>query len=431
MVNHEGYINTILVLRNDTSTNWEKSNYKFQTGEVGLEIDGQKVKMKIGIEGKTWSELDYFGGSENQYLEFNSKAELDAYEGVVNPGDVAVIKTLISGEDNYSYTSYVFDNNTKKWKAMDGNYNAENIYFDEDLLTTTPIGNIKLDNGQATIPAAGKNLIDLFNTLYVAEDSIDLKKSNPSASISGTSTTYCEIGTTATKNITLSLTDDGEYKYGCTAEMLSTGESATSIINDGSTGANISGYQIEFDGVVSEIKSTTTFSLSPEARNSKASLSVVGKIHYGDGNIPVSNLKKAYPDQRILASNTYNKVDNVFRWYVPMYYGFTYSDTVINNPKQITASEIKALTRIKDADAYNETKKTTATATKSWRQFFLAIPKSYSWTMTEAKDANNLTLSIEKANDVSLDINGVSVEYSVFYIHNAAEYDTKTISWKL
>ena len=51
--------------------------------------------------------------------------------------------------------------------------------------------------------------------------------------------------------------------------------------------------------------------------------------------------------------------------------------------------------------------------------------------MTEAKDANNLILSVEKANDVSLDINGVSVEYSVFYIHNAAEYDTKTISWKL
>jgi hypothetical protein len=30
---------------------------------------------------------------------------------------------------------------------MDGNYDAENIFFSEDLVTTTPIGNIELTNG--------------------------------------------------------------------------------------------------------------------------------------------------------------------------------------------------------------------------------------------------------------------------------------------
>ena len=49
---------------------------------------------------------------------------------------------------------------------MDGNYNAENVYFDEDLMTTTAVGVIKLTNGQATIPAAGKNLKEVFNTIF-------------------------------------------------------------------------------------------------------------------------------------------------------------------------------------------------------------------------------------------------------------------------
>nr|DAP41131.1 MAG TPA: hypothetical protein [Caudoviricetes sp.] len=52
---------------------------------------------------------------------------------------------------------------------MDGNYNAENVYFDEDLMTTSAIGNITLSNGQATIPAVGKNLKEVFQTIFVKE----------------------------------------------------------------------------------------------------------------------------------------------------------------------------------------------------------------------------------------------------------------------
>jgi hypothetical protein len=53
---------------------------------------------------------------------------------------------------------------------MDGNYDASNVYFSEDLMTTTAIGNIKLTGGQAIIPAAGKNLKELFESIYVKEE---------------------------------------------------------------------------------------------------------------------------------------------------------------------------------------------------------------------------------------------------------------------
>lgn len=44
--------------------------------------------------------------------------------------DIFVVKTLIS-DGKYSYTAYVY--NGTAWGAMDGNYNAENVYFADDL----------------------------------------------------------------------------------------------------------------------------------------------------------------------------------------------------------------------------------------------------------------------------------------------------------
>jgi hypothetical protein len=49
---------------------------------------------------------------------------------------------------------------------MDGNYSADNVYFDEDLLVTTKIGTIQtLTNGQATLSAKGKTLKQVFSSL--------------------------------------------------------------------------------------------------------------------------------------------------------------------------------------------------------------------------------------------------------------------------
>ena len=47
------------------------------------------------------------------------------------------------------------------------NYDARNIYFDEDFTITS--GETK--NGSTIIPAAGKNLKELFNAIFVKESS--------------------------------------------------------------------------------------------------------------------------------------------------------------------------------------------------------------------------------------------------------------------
>ena len=81
--------------------------------------------------------------------------------------DIFVVKTLIA-KDKYSFTAYTYDGT--KWCAMDGNYNAENIYFDKDFIVTEAIGTIQsLTNGQATLAANGKNLKQVLADLFAKE----------------------------------------------------------------------------------------------------------------------------------------------------------------------------------------------------------------------------------------------------------------------
>ena len=85
----------------------------------------------------------------------------------------------------------------------------------------------------------------------------------------------------------------------------------------------------------------------------------------------------------------------------------------------------------KKSNAYNKKKVNTATAAGAWRQYFLAYPKAWNFTMSDAKDSNNLTCGVSQAADVTMTFNGVDVVYSVYYINNKAAYDTTKILWTI
>jgi hypothetical protein len=126
---------------------------------------------------------------------------------------------------------------------MDGNYNAENVYFSEDLVTTVPVGNITLTNGQATIGAAGKNLKQVFDMIYLKEKT-NINVVKPSISINPVNIKYIEIGSSDTTQIEL-IYDDGEYEFGYTTESGNAGDTATTIINDKTTGSLVSKYYVD------------------------------------------------------------------------------------------------------------------------------------------------------------------------------------------
>ena len=122
--------------------------------------------------------------------------------------DICVIKTLIS-TGKYSFTAYVYDG--EKWCAMDGNYNAENVYFDQDLIFTKDIGYVTLTNGSATVPATGKNVKELFEYMFSKEQTPTV--TNPTLTLSAPQNKAYEVGSKVTPTYSLSF-GPGSYEYG-------------------------------------------------------------------------------------------------------------------------------------------------------------------------------------------------------------------------
>lgn len=352
-------------------------------------------------------------------------------------GDFAICKHAITdalGADAGDFTAYI--NVDGVWKALSGNINAKNVYFSEDLMTTSAIGNISLSNGQATIPAAGSNLEDVWNSIFVKEANTGLTTGNPAAGISAKSDNiqYLIVGNSASRDITVSLSSVGSYKYGYTTQDLTEGQPATSITTSGTgVAVNTSAdapYALTYGGTSVSPKTTkgNVFTVDSGIQTSITSVKAKGTVAHTQGGIPVSNLKKAYPSQRIAAGTKSTSEVELFRWYMPMYHGFTYNTTTIADITKVTAAEVSALSMESAATCYAKTKRTSDTASASWQQYVIAVPSAWNWNLSAAKDGNNLTLQVNKGNTVDLTFGTAKVTYQIFYINNAALYDTKAIS---
>ena len=80
-------MNRILVIRNDTNTNWERSTYILERGEIGIAWFGGKAIIKVGNGSDVWSNLpqsDYVL-TEDQILTYNFGKHKIA-NGSVNAG---------------------------------------------------------------------------------------------------------------------------------------------------------------------------------------------------------------------------------------------------------------------------------------------------------------------------------------------------------
>lgn len=229
---------------------------------------------------------------------------------------------------------------------MDGNYNAETVYFDEDLLTTSAIGVIELENGQATIPAAGKNLKELFNTILV-------KEQNPTTEEPGVTITLDEAGSYEvgkTVPVTYSVAfEDGSYSYGPEP----TGVTATSYsVTDGTT--TKTSATGSFDSVL--VKDNTNYRLT-------------ATVQHTEGNVPVTNTGNDYEAGKIAAGSKTN-YSAYIKGFRPFFYGLNNDEEVVYN-----SSLIRGLT---NGGAYNGAKTLTFTAADlaNVKRFIIAIPSA-------------------------------------------------------
>lgn len=215
-------------------------------------------------------------GAQAQFTQVNSVDELPSN---AQQGDMGVVVSAIDGAEGSkkSYTAYVYDEGA--WKAMDGNYDAGNVYFGKDITYTVGIGTLAKPSGSATFNAKGKSLEQVLSSLMAKE--ANPSKVEPAVSFSSGSNpgTY-EVGTK--KNLSYSVAlSAGSYTYGPP------------------TGITAQSWSVVCDGVTKTTATGTFENVIAEATAKK----IVATAEYGDGAVPVTNLGNAYPAGKIVAGS--------------------------------------------------------------------------------------------------------------------------------
>lgn len=343
-------LNTRIVIRNDSTTNWlTNESVVLLKGEVGIEFlaDG-KVKMKVGDGTKTWAQLPYFGGEEAKTFQVSSLDEITETELAV--GDTAIVKTAIytdaenESNNKYSYTGYVY--NGTAWAAMDGNYNADNVYFGDDMLVTKEIGYITLTNGQGTIPSKGKNLSEVFEAMFVQEQ--NPTTTQPSVSLTFSQAKAYEVGTVVSPTYTATF-NAGSYTYGP------------------ATGVTVSSWEIS--DTAGHTASSASGSFADVTVTDSTNYKITAKANHTEGAVPVTNKKNPYTAGKIAAGSK-TATSGAITGYRSFFYGVL--DTS-STEAPLTSAIVRGLT---NGGAYNASKTFTLNGSATAKRIVIAVPSN-------------------------------------------------------
>lgn len=321
-VNEKRFTNVRIQHRTKTSAEWLAVTEAPLKGELCVELNvnetGSAVstKIKIGDGHTLFKDLAYVGGNDAHVIETGVLAKgadhmtaINALAGSLelHAGDIAIAKEKIDDntDGKIAYTAYVYDG--EAWKAMDGNYSADNVYFDADLTYTANIGTKTVPaSGSGTISAKGKNVKQVLSDILALEKNPN--KTVPAVSFSAQSGfgTF-EIGTKKTLTYTAALSA-GSYTYGPATGITA---QSWSVVCDGNTLTTATG---SFTDVVAES--------TPK--------NIVATATYNEGAIPKTNLGNDYPDGKIAAGSA-SKTSNNLTGVRYMFYGPMTTDATLNS----------------------------------------------------------------------------------------------------
>ena len=401
-------LNTRIQLKHGLAASWTEKNPVLLAGEIGIETD--TLKMKVGDGTTNWKALGYLGADANDILDIinenrdsctiveiaKGQSDTEALATIPNPknGDIAVLEKSISG-DKKSHTAYVYDN---AWKAMDGNYNASNVYFDSNLILTEAFGRYKPDSsGSVVVPASGVSVAGLIDDAYSKENDPTTTQPSASVRITAGNGTF-EIGTK--KNITYSASlNKGSYSYGPS----DTGVAATQYTAtfDGKTNNGQTGT---FENVVAE--GTKTLNIA---------------ITYSDGVVPKTNKGNPYADGQIKAGSKTATAKDTLVGVRHMFYGALTEDTAL------TSSVIRGLKH----EAAAKKTITTFGAVSGAKKIVIACPTGYNVTkvlMPSAMNADATASFVRQSATVNVEgAEGyTAVAYNVWVYQPASIDSTET-----
>ena len=394
-------LKTRIILRSDISGNWNavKDEVVLLKGEVGIEFDpnlepGYQTRMKIGDGVHTWAELSYFGeAAEQRYAKVyqvevaKGADKVAAIEAVVGDaekkaGDVAIVKELIAeGATERQYTAYVFD--SENWVAMDGNYNAENVYFSDDLIYTKQIG--ELDpvpaSGSGKLAAKGKNIKSVLTAMLAKRK--QPTATQPAVSLSGTqANSDVEIGTTINitgKTLGASLSA-GSYTYGPATGITATGWTTKVAYTQGKTGdiAN---------GTSASLPYEYSFQLGKDGNTVKVQYTATAT--HGAGTKAKDSFEdEASPVVQIAAGSKSASATTTYTCYRKMFYG-TRTDA-----SELDSAKIRALAS-SEKEAAKANNSLTVSIPVGAKRVVIAVPANRS--VTSVKDVNDSSAEIISA----------------------------------
>ena len=353
-------LKTRIALRNDLAANWTSNNPILLSGELGIETD--TGYFKIGDGGHNWNDLTYANKFEATPVAAHYEVEAQKDEDdlaalarvvgstTLNKDDIGVVKHAIAG-NAMSYTAYVYNGST--WTAMDGNYDASNVYFATDLTATAPVGVVEIPaSGSTTIAAAGKSLKDVLASILAKR--VAPKATAPTASINFTNATKSlEVGTTVTPTYAATF-NPGSYTYGP-----ATGIEATAwSVSDGTTTLTTASGSFPELTIGDQTGSPATISLTATATHTQ-------------GAVPVDNLGDEAPSVQIAAGSVSATTSTKLTCYRNFFYGGLPTSTA---EAPLTSDLIRGLTK---GGAYAGAKTLTVNAgAQGAKRVVVAYPKS-------------------------------------------------------
>lgn len=399
-------LKTRIQLRNDEAATWVEKNPVLLKGEMGIEVDTGKIKIGDGT--KAWNELNYSGVDENAIKSIinsnrdkvsvltliEGKTDVDMLATIATPvqGDMAVVENAFV-EGKTSRTAYFYDG--ANWAAFDGNYSADNVYFDEDITYTVGFGTLAKPASSAKFAATGKNVTEVFKTLMATEQ--NPSKTEPAVFFSAQDGfgTF-EIGTKKNLTYTAALSA-GEYTYGP------------------ATGITAQSWSVSCTGVADKL-TTATGSFENVVAESAAK-KITATATYGDGAVPVTNLGKDYPAGKIVGGSK-SKDSSALVGVRYMFWGPVTSDVELNS------ANIRGLKYNKATDTGALT---TFGAGANAKKVIVAVPVGHKITkvlMPSALNADVTALFVKQGTQVDVEgANGYTAAKYDVYVYQPASID--------
>lgn len=374
-------LNTRIIMRNDTAENWTTKNPTLSKGEFGVENDTNK--FKIGDGATAWADLDYAGADEsviksiiNENRDACSYVDLtdgqDDAAGLATitapkQGDTAIVRKAID-DTHKSYTAYVY--NGTAWAAMDGNYNASNVYLDADITMAgnyTQVGNLtKTQNGTKTFATKGKSVAEAFTEIFSKRLQPTIT-ANPEVSLTFGQAKAYEVGTTVSPTYSASLSA-GSYTY------------------DPATGITATSWEIS--DTAGNTADTATGSFADVIVADNTNYKITAKANYGEGAVAKDNLGADSNPVIKIAAGSATKTSGAITGYRNSFYG------TVTEKAEVTSTIIRGLTKSNKALA-NGNSFTVSIPAGAVRVIF-AYPATLR-DVSSVKDVNGLNAEIKSA----------------------------------